>query len=94
MSEIEQEPTEETVQFRATINPPVENVEEFMEVPPPPPSEIAPDAPPQCCPMRTDFAFPPSPMAQMLPTILIGVGVAYLIGVATRAMVFRVPDLE
>ena len=44
----------------------------------------------------TDMGFitPIREILRMLPTILIGVGVAYLIGVATGAMVFRVPDLE
>ena len=73
---------EETVTFNCTINEPLGHVEEEESPPSPPPHKK-----PSCCPV---LATPPAPAMHSdldaLPIILVGIGVAYAIGVATGVM--------
>ena len=71
------ETSENTVKFNAKIEPP--HVAEAAELPPPPP----PPTPSPCCPVTT-----PDPMETTLPIIMVTIGVAYMIGFATGAVIF------
>ena len=96
------EMSQEPVNFRATIVdgtivPPVS--ETMPDIPEPLPiSEPLPD----CCNAKKEsveesfesFVREPSELADALPTIFIGVGVAYVIGVLTGAVIFSSPSVE
>ena len=80
---------EETIKFNATIEP---AHQECVEAP-------APDTPP-CCPKMPEvppiplpFVAPPSSdLLEALPIIMVSIGVAYVIGVASGAFIFSVGD--
>ena len=91
--------SQEPVNFRATIidGTIVPSVSETMPEPLPI-SEPLPD----CCNAKKEsvedsfesFVREPSELADALPTIFIGVGVAYVIGVLTGAVIFSSPSVE
>lgn len=90
--------SQEPVNFRATI---VDGT-----IPPPVPDETMPEEPlPECCNKNAQtkesiedsfesFVRQPSELADALPLIFIGVGVAYVIGVFTGAVIFSSPSVE
>lgn len=70
------------VKFNAVINePPPEE--------PDPPIKVEPVEECSACPMmmRTEA----DPLSQALPTILVGIGVAYLMGLITATIIFSPP---
>lgn len=90
--------SQEPVNFRATIvdGTIVAPVSETMP-------DIMPEPLPECCNAKTkesvedsfeSFVREPSELADALPMIFIGVGVAYVIGVLTGAVIFSSPSVE
>ena len=84
---------ENTVKFNAHIESPYEPAS-VMDLPP------APEGPPPCCepPIKTEiptptipFIYHGDPLLEALPTILVGIGFAWCIGVATGAFIFSSP---
>jgi hypothetical protein len=82
---------ENTVKFNARIEPPYEP-QSVTELPP------VPEGPPPCCtppPVKTEIPIPfiyhGDPLVEALPTILVGIGFAWCIGVATGAWIFSSP---
>ena len=71
--------TADHVRYSCQIEPPVEVPAPREELPPPPPQK------PPCCPVLPD---PASSLVDALPTILVGIGVAYAIGMLTGAFIF------
>ena len=81
------EPEPEPVKFRATIEEP------FGHVPPPAASPIErenaePVTPCYGAPPNTPPPMPSSDLGDALPTILVGIGIAWMVGVATGAFIF------
>lgn len=78
-------PLDDNVKFNCQIEPP------HAEAPLPPEPDVPPPPKPapNCCPM------PPvsSELVEALPTVLVAIGVAYLVGMATGAFIFS-PSLE
>lgn len=91
MEEIEQQ----QVKFNATIEPPFRENE-----PEPEPKPLETKPPPKrkdaaCCPIGAPpllMSTGSSDLLDALPTILVGVGVAYAIGMATGAFLFQVAE--
>jgi hypothetical protein len=86
---------ENTVKFNARIEPPYEPAS-VMDLPTPP------EDPPVCCapppPLKKEVPIPTipfiyhgDPLVEALPTILVGIGFAWVIGVATGAWIFSSP---
>ena len=81
----------EHVQFQCQITPP------YREPLPPVPEDVAPPQPPPklpppppCCPLLPPGAS--SDLVEALPTILVGIGFAWAIGMVTGAFIFSAPS--
>lgn len=72
----------DTVSFNCTIDEPLGHVEEEDPPPPSPP----PRKKPSCCPVLSTPVPAMHSDLDALPIILVGIGVAYAIGVATGVM--------
>ena len=75
-----------SVKFNAQIEPPFQAPEEDPPLPPAPASSPCCVSAPLTQPTLSD------PMSDMLPTILVGIGFAWAIGVVTGAIIFSVPS--
>ena len=82
--------TDAHVQYNCQIVPPfTEAAPEVAEEPPQPEVIEKPRPKPHCCPLPTPLiAGPSSDLVEALPTILVGIGCAYLIGMASGAFIF------
>ena len=86
--------TSEHVKFNCQIEQPFrETAAEVL-----PPVEEEPDGPPPspkkkpvCCPIPPPALTSSSDLVEALPTILVGIGVAYAIGMLTGAFIFSTP---
>ena len=77
------------VAFHAHVEPPHESSDATPE---PPPSPVRTTVESKCCPVA-DFTLPHTdPLLEALPTILVGIGIAWAVGVATGAILFTVPE--
>ena len=72
--------------FRDTAAEVLPPVEEEPEAPPPNPKKK-----PACCPLPQPLMQPSSDLVEALPTILVGIGAAYVIGMLTGAFIFSPP---
>tara|TARA_B100000212_G_scaffold313296_1_gene266106 strand:- start:914 stop:1240 length:327 start_codon:yes stop_codon:yes gene_type:complete len=89
--------TGEHVRFNCQIEQPFretaaeDSLPEEPVGPPPTPKK----KPPSCCPMPPiEPMTPSSDLVEALPTILVGIGFAYAIGMLTGAFIFSTPSLE
>jgi len=75
------------VKFNARVEPP------FQEEPSTP-EKIPPPIMKQEHETATPLVFQSDPLVEALPTILVGIGVAWAVGVATGAVIFSSPCIE
>ena len=80
---------EDSVSFRALIEPP--NTPPIATGPPPPPPPASPDVIDLTQPDITQLQT--SDLVEALPIMLVGIGVAYMVGVASGAWIFS-PSID
>ena len=86
--------TSEHVKFHCTIEQPFREptaevlppVAEETDAPPPSPKKK-----PACCPLQPPPELASSDLVEALPTILVGIGFAYAVGMLTGAFIFSTP---
>ena len=80
------------VKFNAHVEPP------FSEEPPDEKPPLTPEKPKiplhECCDSTPLSYHSTDPLVEALPIILVGVGVAWIVGVATGAWIFSIPSSE
>lgn len=89
------------VKFNASIEPPYQAGPSEAERPASPVSPVkearvpVSEVLPSCCPGTTPppipFVYHGDPLVEALPTVLVGVGIAWMIGVLTGAWIFSPP---
>ncbi len=77
---------DEAVKFNATIEPPHADC---PAAPPPSPPTPTTAAEVPCCPVMPHRS---SDLVDALPVVLVGIGCAYAIGLATGAWIFSTPE--
>ncbi len=78
----------EGVKFNCVVEKPFGDAPAAAPAEEEPMIELPPAAPPPCCPIPTVS----SDLLEALPTVLVAIGVAYVIGVASGAFIFSSTD--